>query len=91
VTAMVVCSSTTLPPRSGFGLGVRLLFFYITISLPSLSLKANYQSLTPVPHTQGLKENRHDVQSMIQFAEEQGMLDRPLTADELFTENTRGT
>ncbi len=43
------------------------------------------------PFYQGLKENRHDVQTMIQFAQEQGMLARPLTVDELFTENTRGT
>ena len=43
------------------------------------------------PFYQGLRENRHDVGSMIQFAEEQGMLPRPLGVDELFTENTRGT
>jgi 4,5-dihydroxyphthalate decarboxylase len=43
------------------------------------------------PFYQGLRENRHDVQTMIQFAQEQGMLARPLTVDELFTENTRGT
>ena len=43
------------------------------------------------PFYQGLSENRHDVESMIQFAREQGMLARPLTVEELFTENTRGT
>ena len=43
------------------------------------------------PYAQGLRENRHDVQTMIQFAQEQGMLDRPLTVEELFTENTRET
>lgn len=43
------------------------------------------------PFSQGLRENRHDVGSMIQFAAEQGMLPRPLDVEELFTENTRGT
>jgi len=43
------------------------------------------------PYYQGLKENRHDLETMIQFAQEQGMLGRPLTVDELFTENTRNT
>jgi 4,5-dihydroxyphthalate decarboxylase len=43
------------------------------------------------PYPQGLRENRHDLQTMIQFAQEQGMLARPLTVDELFTDNTRGT
>ena len=43
------------------------------------------------PFYQGLRENRHDVETMIQFAQEQGMLERPLTVDELFTENTHGT
>lgn len=43
------------------------------------------------PFPQGLRENYHDVQTMIQFAQEQGMLARPLTVEELFTENTRGT
>ena len=43
------------------------------------------------PYTQGLRENRHDVHTMIEFAQEQGMLARPLTVEELFTENTRGT
>lgn len=43
------------------------------------------------PFYQGLRENRHDVESMIQFAAEQGMLPRPLGVEELFAENTRGT
>lgn len=43
------------------------------------------------PYYQGLRENRHDVEMMIQFAREQGMISGPLTADELFTENTRNT
>lgn len=43
------------------------------------------------PFSQGLRENRHDVESLIQFAAEQGMLPRPLGVEELFTENTRGT
>ncbi|MFQ5850715.1 MAG: hypothetical protein ACE5JU_09015 [Candidatus Binatia bacterium] len=43
------------------------------------------------PYPQGLQENRHDVQTMIQFAQEQGMLARPLTVEELFTENSRET
>jgi len=43
------------------------------------------------PFYQGLKENYHDVQNMITFAEQQAMLARPLTVEELFTENTRDT
>jgi 4,5-dihydroxyphthalate decarboxylase len=43
------------------------------------------------PFYQGLSENRHDVASMIQFAGEQGMVARPITVDELFTDNTRRT
>lgn len=43
------------------------------------------------PYYQGLRENRHDLQTMIDFCEEQGILDRPLTVDELFTEDTRET
>ena len=43
------------------------------------------------PFYQGLKENYHDVQNMITFADQQGMLARPLTVEELFTENTRNT
>lgn len=43
------------------------------------------------PFYQGFKENRHDVATMIQFADQQGLLARPLTVEELFTANTRGT
>ena len=43
------------------------------------------------PFYQGLRENRHDVETMIQFAAEQGMLPRPLGVEELFAETTRGT
>jgi 4,5-dihydroxyphthalate decarboxylase len=43
------------------------------------------------PFYQGLKDNYHDIQSMITFAQQQGMLARPLTVEELFTENTRMT
>jgi len=43
------------------------------------------------PFYQGLQDNRHDVESMIQLAEEQGMLPRPLGVEELFTETTRET
>ncbi|HEU4339937.1 MAG TPA: hypothetical protein VFU31_00050, partial [Candidatus Binatia bacterium] len=43
------------------------------------------------PFYQGLRENYHDVQNMITFAQQQAMLARPLTVEELFTENTRNT
>ena len=43
------------------------------------------------PYPQGLQANRHDLQTMIGFTQEQGMLDRPLTVDELFTQDTRNT
>jgi len=43
------------------------------------------------PFYQGMKENYHDIQNMINFAQQQGMLARPLTVEELFTENTRKT
>ena len=43
------------------------------------------------PYPQGLAANRHDLQAVIQFAEEQGLLDRPLTPDELFPENLTRT
>lgn len=43
------------------------------------------------PFYQGLRENRHDVEALIQFAQEQGMLPRPVTADELFASNTQAT
>jgi hypothetical protein len=38
-----------------------------------------------------LKENYNDIQSLITFAQQQEMLARPLTVEELFTENTRNT
>lgn len=43
------------------------------------------------PFYQGLKDNYHDIRNMITFAEQQGMLARPLTVEALFTENTRNT
>lgn len=43
------------------------------------------------PFRQGLRANRHDLQTMIGFAEEQGLLARPLTVDELFTVDMRET
>lgn len=43
------------------------------------------------PFAQGLAANRHDVETLIRFAGEQGMLARPLGVDELFAENTRDT
>jgi 4,5-dihydroxyphthalate decarboxylase len=43
------------------------------------------------PFYQGLKENYNDVQNLIKFADQQGMLGRNLTVEELFTENTRTT
>jgi len=43
------------------------------------------------PYIQGLSLNRHDLQTMIDFASKQGMLARPLTPEELFVENTRNT
>jgi 4,5-dihydroxyphthalate decarboxylase len=43
------------------------------------------------PFRHGLRANRHDLDTMIAFAEEQGMLARPLTVDELFTVDTRET
>jgi len=43
------------------------------------------------PFYQGLRENRHDVETMIQFADEQGMLPRRLGVEELFAANTRET
>jgi len=43
------------------------------------------------PFYQGFKENYHDVENLIQFAGQQGMLGRDLTVEELFTENTRST
>lgn len=43
------------------------------------------------PFPQGLRGNRHDLETMLRFAEQQGMLERPLTVEGLFTPNTRGT
>ena len=43
------------------------------------------------PFYQGLKENYNDVQNLIKFAGQQGMLGRDLSVEELFTENTRNT
>ena len=43
------------------------------------------------PFYQGLKENHNDVENLITFAGQQGMLGRNLTVEELFTENTRTT
>jgi 4,5-dihydroxyphthalate decarboxylase len=43
------------------------------------------------PFYQGLKENYNDMQNLIKFADQQGMLGRKLTVEELFTENTRNT
>lgn len=43
------------------------------------------------PFPQGLRANRHDVETLLQFGLEQGMLARPLTVEEIFTPNTRDT
>jgi 4,5-dihydroxyphthalate decarboxylase len=43
------------------------------------------------PFYQGVRENYHDIENMITFAQQQAMLARPLTVEELFTENTRST
>jgi 4,5-dihydroxyphthalate decarboxylase len=43
------------------------------------------------PYPQGLRANRHDLQTMIGFAREQGLLGRPLTVDELFPAELRDT
>ena len=43
------------------------------------------------PYIQGLALNRRDLEAMINYADKQGMLARPLTPEELFTENTRNT
>jgi 4,5-dihydroxyphthalate decarboxylase len=43
------------------------------------------------PFYQGFKENYNDVQNLIKFAGQQGMLGRDLTVEELFAENTRMT
>lgn len=43
------------------------------------------------PFAQGLKANRHDVETMVEFAKEQHLAPNGLTVDGLFTENTRKT
>jgi len=43
------------------------------------------------PFYQGFKANYHDVQSLITFADQQGMLGRKLKPEELFAENTLTT
>ena len=43
------------------------------------------------PFYQGFRENYNDVENLIMFADQQGMLGRDLTVEELFTENTRTT
>lgn len=43
------------------------------------------------PFPQGLKRNRQAIETMLRFADEQGMLERPITVDGIFTEDTRNT
>src|SRR6266542_5404590 len=43
------------------------------------------------PFYQGFKENFNDVENLIKFADQQGMLARKVSVEELFTENTRNT
>ena len=43
------------------------------------------------PFYQGFKENYNDVENLIKFADQQGMLGRNLTVEELFAQNTRST
>jgi 4,5-dihydroxyphthalate decarboxylase len=43
------------------------------------------------PFYQGFSENYNDVQNLIKFADQQGMLGRTLTVEELFAQNTRTT
>lgn len=43
------------------------------------------------PYPQGLSANRHDLQAVITFAHEQGLLERGLTPDELFPEEFRNS
>jgi len=43
------------------------------------------------PFPQGLKKNLHDLETMLQFAEEQGLTAKRLTVEELFADNTRLT
>jgi 4,5-dihydroxyphthalate decarboxylase len=43
------------------------------------------------PFYQGFKENYNDMENLIRFADQQGMLGRKLTVEELFAENTLNT
>ena len=43
------------------------------------------------PFAQGIKANRHDLETMLQFAQEQHLTPCRLTVAEMFTENTRQT
>lgn len=43
------------------------------------------------PFYQGFKENYNDGANLSKFVDQQGMLGRPLTVEELFTENTPKT
>ena len=43
------------------------------------------------PFAQGVKVNRHDLETMLHFAKEQHLTPGALTVEELFTENTRNT
>ena len=43
------------------------------------------------PYYQGLNENRHDLEALLGFCDEQGVLEKKLTPDDLFTKNTRST
>lgn len=43
------------------------------------------------PYYQGLRENRRDIECLIDFAREQGMLAGPLCVDDIFTRNTLDT
>jgi 4,5-dihydroxyphthalate decarboxylase len=43
------------------------------------------------PYVQGARANRHDLETMIAFCAEQGMLDGPLTVDELFSASMKET
>jgi hypothetical protein len=43
------------------------------------------------PFPQGLHANRHDLQTVVDFSREQGLLDRPLTIDGIFAADTRKT
>jgi 4,5-dihydroxyphthalate decarboxylase len=43
------------------------------------------------PFRQGLRANRHDLETLVAFCDEQGALHGPIGVDELFTGNTRQT